>query len=104
MFKNKALAVILPILAIVLIGFVVVKYVMPQPVEMSIKCTECNKTFENAKVLADAAWPVACPECKQKAAVKATIYHDANTKAILYLTDEEYEKAVKTKSLILGKP
>lgn len=104
MLKNKALAVILPILAIALIGWVVVKYAMPQPVEMVVKCTECKKGFENAKAYVDGPWPMHCPECKQKSAVKANIYHDAKTKTLYYLTDEDFEKEIKTKSLIIGKP
>lgn len=101
---KKVLTILLPILAIVAVVFIVTKFVMPQPVDLVVKCTECNEGFENAKGFAEGPWPMACPKCKQKTAYSAEIYHEAKTKKLHYLTPEEYEKAIKTKELIVGKP
>ncbi len=103
MFKNKALAVILPIVAIALIAWVVMTYVMPAKVDLTVKCTntECKKEFEALKVVAAGPWPSVCPECKQKTLVRAEIYNDGKKEYIL--TDEEKDKMSEKVALMNGK-
>jgi len=101
---KKVFAILLPIIAIALIGFVVTKYVMPQPVNLVIKCQECSEITEDAKGFVEGPWPMVCPKCKQKAAIQIGIYHDPATKKVYYLTDEEYQKELAKKNLERGKP
>lgn len=107
--NKKALAVILPIVAIVLLGVFVVKpLVMPDTVDMTVKCTnpDCKKEFEAHKCVPAGPWPMACPECKQKTLQMAQIYNDGKKEYIL--TDEEKQEmsekmAEKGLGLVNGK-
>jgi hypothetical protein len=102
--NKKALAVILPIVAIVLLGVFVVKpIVMPDTVDLTVKCTnpECKKEIEAFKCVPTGPWPMACPECKQKTLVRAEIYNDGKKEYIL--TDEEKEKMSEKVPLLNGK-
>lgn len=103
MLKNKVFAVVLPIIAIALIGFVVMNFVMPAKVDLTVKCTnaDCKKEIEAFKAAPGGPWPIACPECKQKTLVRAEIYNDGKKDYIL--TDEEKDKMSATKALMNGK-
>ncbi|NUM34922.1 MAG: hypothetical protein HUU50_10285 [Candidatus Brocadiae bacterium] len=103
MLKNKALAVVLPILAIALIGFIVMNYVMPAKVDLTVKCSnsDCKKEVEAFKAAPGGPWPMACPECKQKTLVRAEVYNDGKKEYIL--TDEEKDKMSEKTALMNGK-
>jgi phage FluMu protein Com len=87
--KNKAVAIVLLVVAIAVIGFMVKKQATPLQTKLTLKCAEkaCGAVSHDVLLSVDAQFPVQCPKCKKISAKKAEQYFNTKTKKVVYICE-----------------
>lgn len=95
--NNKALAGILVVVAVAVVGYVGYSYLNPVPVSANVKCEKCEKGLE-MKVSPKAIYPIECGTCKTKTVFPAIKLQCVKCQVKdLYVIQKDVNKAVEEK-------
>lgn len=85
--KNKAVAVVLLVVAVGVLGYVYKSQMAPEMVEFSLKAKD-GTICENITLAATTQFPIECPKCKKSSKV-AVKYWDNKAKKVVFMTEDD---------------
>jgi Zn finger protein HypA/HybF involved in hydrogenase expression len=85
--KNKAVAVVLLVVAVGVLGYVYKSQVAPEMVKFTLKAKD-GTVCENVMLSATTQFPTECPKCK-KSSKSAAPYWDSKANKVVFATDED---------------
>lgn len=85
--KNKAVAVVLLVVAVGILGYVYKSQMTPETVQFTLKAKD-GTVCEGVALSAATVFPVDCPKCK-KSSKPALKYFDTKAKKVVFMTEDE---------------